>query len=264
MSSTDRPDFENPPVIEVVCGVQFEGVDEWKTPHYGLYWDRLGGEYPDSEEQQPLPRLRLDVKKLEEPIQIPLLPPLRRVFFVKPPGNFLIQVQPYRFLYNWRRVQDSDIYPRFDAPYEGFVKEWDRFRSFVDDLKLGQVQPETFELTYINHIFDRGVSFPRDVWRYMGFYGATPQATTARDATGLALQVSWPLPDNLGTLVLDMKHGHRMKDEGEVLVLELSARGKAGDNAADMNHWFSIAHTAIVTTFAALTTNEAHILWGKK
>jgi uncharacterized protein (TIGR04255 family) len=197
-------------------------------------------------------------------MQIPLLPPLRRVFFIEPPGNFLIQVQPYRFLYNWRRAQDSDRYPRFDAPYKRFVREWDRFQAFVAEADLGQPKPDIFELTYINHISDPGVSFPRDVWNYLAFYGTTPQATTARDATGLALQVTWPLPDHLGTLVLDMKHGHRMKDEEEVLLLELSARGRATPDAADMNHWFAVAHTAIVTTFDVLTTADAHTRWGKK
>ncbi len=264
IASSGRPDFLNPPVIEVVCGIQFEGLDDWKTPHYGLYWERIRAEYPDCEDHPPLPRLRLDPTRGDETLQIPHLLPLRRVFFIKPPGNFLIQLQPRRFLYNWRKVQDSDAYPRFDAPYEGFVKEWNRFRKFVDESELHQPQPDIFELTYINHIFDQGVSFPRDVWKYLGFYGTTPQATTARDATGLALQVIWPLPDSLGTLVLDLKHGHRMKDEGEVLLLELSARGKATTDIADMNRWFSVAHTAIVTTFAVLTTVEAHALWGKK
>ena len=262
--SSGRPDFLNPPVIEVVCGIQFEGLDDWKTPHYGLYWERVRNEYPDCEDHPPLPPLRLETQRADEAIQIPLLPPFRRVFFVKPPGNFLIQLQPYRFLYNWRKVQDSDEYPRFDAPYAEFVKEWIRFRKFVDELDLHQPQPDIFELTYINHIFGQGVSFPRDVWKYLSFYGTTPQATTARDATGLALQVIWPLPDSLGTLVLDMKHGHRTKDQGEVLLIEFSARGKANPNTAEMDHWFSVAHQAIVTTFDALTTADAHKLWGKK
>jgi uncharacterized protein (TIGR04255 family) len=259
------PNFSNPPVVEVVCGIQYDGVDGWKTPHFGLYWDRIRSEFQDFEEHSPLPHLRLEVERAESRIEMPLLPPLRRVYFLKRPGNFLIQIQPSRFLYNWRKVHDSDAYPRFKAPYTGFVQEWQRFRQFVKDEDLGpEPRAKIFELTYINHIFDEGVSFPKDIWSFLAFYSSTPQATTARDATGLAFQVVWPLPENLGSLILDMKHGYMGQRDKEMLLVELSARGKGSDNPAEMEQWFLVAHDAIVTTFDALTTVEAHRIWGKK
>jgi uncharacterized protein (TIGR04255 family) len=259
------PNFSDPPVVEVVCGLQYEGADEWKSPHFGLYWNRIRDEFEGCEEHPPLPQLRLDPEQGDGKIEVPFLPPLRRVFFLKRPGNFLIQIQPYRFLFNWRKVRDSDSYPRFGTPYNGFVNEWRRFRKFAAEEHLGpEPRPKIFELTYINHIFDAGVSFPKDIWSYLAFYGSTPQATTARDATGLALQVVWPLPESLGSLILDMKHGYIGPDKRDLLLLELSARGKASDDSAEMDKWFTVAHDAIVTTFDALTTVEAHTLWGKK
>lgn len=59
------------------------------------------------------------------------------------------------------------------------------------------------------------------------------------------------------------RHGKRMPDEKEVLVVEFTARGKAGPGEADMGRWFEIAHDSIVRTFVELTTPEAQELWGR-
>lgn len=263
--SERRPHFDRPPVIEVVCGLQFEGLDGWRTPHYGQFGRLIADEYPEFEDQPPLPKLRLEPAPGPQPQLAPLLrlPPLRRVFYIKPPGNFLIQVQENRFLHNWRKVKDADEYPRYDAAYERFVRYWHKFEQFVSDVQLAQPKPEIFELTYINHILANGASFPRDVWDFLGFYGKSPEATTAMEASGMAMQFMWPLPKAMGNLTLDVKHGNRLTDHKEVLVMELTARGKATPDAAGMEGWFDTAHDAVVNTFEKLTTKYAHQLWGK-
>ena len=79
----------------------------------------------------------------------------------------------------------------------------------------------------------------------------------------MAMQIAWPLPDEMGTLSLDVKHGNRVNDQKEVLVLELTVRGPASDNATAMNAWFGVAHNAIVNSFEKLTTTRAHGIWEK-
>lgn len=39
MPENPPPDFENPPVVEVVCGIQFEYLSQLITPHFGLLWE---------------------------------------------------------------------------------------------------------------------------------------------------------------------------------------------------------------------------------
>jgi uncharacterized protein (TIGR04255 family) len=242
--------------------VQFQDLEGWATPHYGKLWRRLEGEYPNFEERPPLPRLRLEPPPSDEQ-QVLSLPPLRRVFFIQPPGNYLIQVQQNRFLHNWRKISDDDKYPRYDAAYERFVRFWGEFKAFVADVGLPEPQPEVFELAYINHIMAAGASFPGDVWTYLDLYERSPEATTAKAASALMLHFEWPLPNQLGTLTLDVKHGHRVADRREILLMELNARGKAREGEAGMPDWFDVAHHAIVTTFDGLTTEKAHELWGK-
>lgn len=191
-----RPHFARPPVVEVACGIQFEGLEQWRTAHYGKFWSRLK-EYSDTEDHPPLIRLRLDPAQVFEPFWYPL-PPLRRVLFISPPGNFLIQIQQNRLFHNWRKVADADEYPRFDAAFEKFNWSWSQFKDFLSSVNMPSPKPESWELTYINHIMDEGAQFPRDVWEYLSFYERSPEAVTQMAASGIAIQFAWPLVDHLG------------------------------------------------------------------
>lgn len=259
---TDGPHYRRPPVVEVVCGVQFTGVDGWRTPHFGSFWQQIRGEYSEFEDQAPLERIRLDAATPPQP-QISPLPPLRRVFFIQPPGNFLIQLQQNRILHNWRKVSESDEYPRYRTAYSKFVSCWNQLRKFTASAGLSEPQPDVLELTYINHISKSGTKFPRDVWDFLAFYERTPKAVIAKESSAMAMHFGWPLPNNMGALTFDLKHGLRPNDESEVLLIEFNARGKAKDHGRGMNTWFDIAHGAIVNTFDALTTDSAHELWEK-
>ncbi len=259
-----RPLFERPPVVEVACGVQFEGLIEWRTTHYGQFWTTIKDQFPETEDHPPLPRVRPTLTPTPpfQPEWSPL-PPLRRVFFIKPPGNFLIQLQQNRLFYNWRKVADSDDYPRFEAPLAGFRSAWAQFNHFTSEAGLPTPAPEIWELTYINHILDEGAQFPRDVWEYLGFYEKSPEATPPTPATAMAIQFVWPLENESGLLTLDVKHGNRLSDRRDVLIMELTVRGPAKGGSNGIEPWFEIAHQHIVNTFDKLTTRRAHQLWGE-
>ena len=48
------PDFDSPPVIEVVLGVQFERITELRTVHAGYLWDVFRNDFPHAQEHPPL------------------------------------------------------------------------------------------------------------------------------------------------------------------------------------------------------------------
>jgi uncharacterized protein (TIGR04255 family) len=254
-----RPHYTRPPIIEVVCGVQFEPIEGWGTPHYGKFWDLVEQAFED---QPPLPRLMVEPPAAPEPF-LSRLPPLRRVFFIQPPGNFLIQLQNNRFLHNWRKTKDEDEYPRFDVAHERFLRQWSVFKEFLAKQDLSAPLVDAYELTYINHVKKEGAAFPRDVWEFLVFYSKLPEANTAHESSAMMMQFTWPLQNELGVLSMDIKHGHLLSVQQEVLLIELSARGKAKNGESGMNQWFEIAHEAIVQTFDNLTTPQAHELWGK-
>jgi len=35
------PDFNEPPVIETVLGLQFDSLESFSIPHFGLYWSKI-------------------------------------------------------------------------------------------------------------------------------------------------------------------------------------------------------------------------------
>lgn len=249
--------FQRPPVVEVVCGIQFSGP-ALNTTHFGAFRERIRAKYSEIEERPPLPRFEEDGSVRNE---MSILPPLRRVFFVEPPGNFLAQLQAGRFLHNWRQQASSDPYPRFHQAFARFVELWEHLNRFVADEKLEALRPELFELTYINHISSETTKFPQDLDEFLAFYHGPPDLNqVAGDMEALSIQSSWPLLKGLGTLRLDLKHGVRANDQRPVIVMELTARGKASQ---PMDQWFSEANRTIVLAFERLTTAVAHKSWGK-
>ena len=115
------PVFTQPPVVEVVCGLQFPPISDWLTSHYGLYWGRVKERYTRCEDHPPLGKLKHDESDHPEIVEIGILPPLRRVFLIDKSDNYLLQIQPSRFLHNWRKVKPTDDYPRFGAAYRRFL-----------------------------------------------------------------------------------------------------------------------------------------------
>lgn len=243
------PGFESPPINEVVCGVQFKHLERWKTAHFGAFWwDKARNEYPEVEDHPPLP-YQADPVTGSVPGGSPpkigegSLLPLRRVWLVDPTGRYLMQVDPPRFLHNWRKMADTDPYPRFEEAYRRFTTAFDLYRSFVEELSLGDLSPNLYELTYINHILAEEAEFPERMGRFLNFYRWEPSGAFLAQPEGFESKIAVPLPEKAGKLTISVAHGTRKSDEKPVLVLDLTARGAA---TMSMDEWFGIAHETIV------------------
>src|SRR6266480_3040610 len=99
--SNQLPEFERPPLDEVVIGVQFEPLKEFHAAHLGLYWSRIRSIYPLTEDQPPLAHLVESTEPRPTPsagfISIQPLPSVPRCWFLDASRNQLIQVQQDRF-----------------------------------------------------------------------------------------------------------------------------------------------------------------------
>ena len=108
------PDYESPPVIEVVCGILFKSIDKLLAPYFGLLWEKYKPEYPICREVSPLTSV---IERFDEPPRVDLqladVPPLPRIWFVHKNDNGIIQIQRDRFLHNWKKVRPQDEYPRY-------------------------------------------------------------------------------------------------------------------------------------------------------
>ena len=254
------PDFDAPPINEVVCGVQFDDLKGWQTVHFGLFWQRIREQYPNFEDQNPL--LLLDDRENGKRSQMSQdVLPLRRVWLIDATKTYVMQVDPPRFLHNWRRRSESDPYPHFEDAYSRFTSSLDFFRSFVEDSSLGEIRPRVYELSYINHMVGEEVSPPRPLESFLSFYRWKEQGRFLAEPSKFHCTLEIPLAKDAGKLTVSVKHGVRKSDGKAILVLDLTARGSA---KLDMNDWFDVAHETIVRGFVDITTSEAQALWGRK
>ncbi len=263
--SDQLPHYKNPPVVEVVLGVQFAELQGFLSVHYGSFWNCVRSDYPEVEDRPPLPSMFEEKPSPEPSVEFLDLPPLRRVFLIHSSKNYLLQVQPTRFLHNWRKVKPTDDYPRFAAAEERFLANWGIFHRFLEENKFGHPKANQYELSYINQIFSDEKGFPQAIHEYSYLFNWPDQRPNLflPNPASLAMDVKFQLPEKHGMLHVNVKHGRRLPDKKEVLILELTARGPAQSDASDMRSWFSIAHTWIVRGFSDLTTTIAHERWGR-
>src|SRR5690348_4363351 len=121
-----RPEYERPPITEVILGVGFEPLHALFAPHLGLLWEKYRADFPKVEEK---PLLNGPGDKLE----FGEVPPLSRVWFSEESGNRLIQVQRDRFLQNWREISSGDKYPRYEQIRESVKGRLDEFLAFLGE-----------------------------------------------------------------------------------------------------------------------------------
>jgi uncharacterized protein (TIGR04255 family) len=262
------PSYKKPPLNEVVCGVQFVPFPGFRSTHFGRFADRLQARYPKTEDREPL----ADVYEGEQGPQVKdelitlQMPPLRRVFYVDPTGNYLLQLQPSRFLSNWRKQKDSDAYPRFTAAFDRFKEGWRDLLEFAKAEGIGQPQVNQYELSYINHIPESSVPFPEGMQHYLRFFSWANirSSQVLRAPRSGTFRFQFALSGHQGTLHVTVNHGKRMTDQKGILLVDLTARGPARFDWSDIDEWFATAHATIVNGFTDMTTPEAHEIWGRE
>jgi uncharacterized protein (TIGR04255 family) len=252
------PDYDLPPVIEVVCGMQFEALEGFQATAFGLLWQRFKTDYPTCEQQPPLAQVveRFGEPIAEEPrVELLNVPPLPRVFLIHKTPCWLVQVQNDRFLHNWRKLRDTDTYPRFPEVEKRFWSAWKQFLEFCREEGIGAPQVNQLEVTYINHILQGegwdgtatiGGVFPDLSWRGQRSFLPSPES--------VAWKTSFLLPENLARLHVSVRHALRRSDMKPVLLCELTVRGVPSilDESA-IRDWFHLGREWIVRGFADLT-----------
>jgi uncharacterized protein (TIGR04255 family) len=251
------PDFENPPVLEVVFGVQFPPVPGLQTRHFGEFWDQCKKDFPITHDAPPLPMV-LDVGSVE----LFNLPPFRRMMMISSDNSYVVQVQEDRFNVNWRKVTPEQTYPRFENVFKTFGELWDRFGTFITVATAADLKPGRYELTYVNHIDPGDSEYASGVEANVVMFNwsrLNPNFLPLPRSVSAAWQ--FELPSDKGHLNANLTHGKRA--ERELMVLNMTCNGPASSGWS-LNEWFETAHEWIVRGFADLTTDSAHARWGRK
>ena len=246
------PNFEAPPINEVAMGVRFKPIEGLLPTHFGLFWSSLKGKFGKCEDAAPL-------GSLEELVTSKWGGPIPRTWLIHNDGQYLIQLQPNIFYFNWRRQDDIQNYPRYSTIKPLFHEYMQRFFEFLTLEQFPPPEAVRCELTYVNVIPEGQNDGSRDA-----FSSLFPDLTW-RQAEGRFLsvpktlnwQTSFDLPEGAGELTAKIQSAKRVLDGHPVIRFEIGALGVDSQLPLDeIDHWFDLAHQTIVLSFVDLTSSN--------
>jgi uncharacterized protein (TIGR04255 family) len=151
----DLPEFLNPPLYEVVLGVQFAPARGYSQIRAGEVWGLFKSSFPLVEEHSVLPPMFETFGRPERSrMQLDFIAGARhdRFWFLTPDKNELIQFQQDRLLHNWRKIAKDSKYPRFERMFESFAGEIRTLEHYFASLAPQTLTITQCEIVYINHI----------------------------------------------------------------------------------------------------------------
>ncbi len=269
------PDYEHPPVTEVVLSVQFAPLAGLNVLHVGPLWEKFRERYPRFEEQALLAPILETLSESNRPdirLQFDFgeKPTLPRLWFLDAPGNRLLQIQPDRFIHNWRKAGEGDTYPRYEAIRETFEQEFRVFQQYIAEADLGIIQPNQCEVTYLNQIV------PGHCWSRLGqvegalsLWNGPMQGAALEEPEDVRIAMRYRLHDSegapIGRLHVNLEPRRRVTDGTPILFLNLTARGRPiGAGIQEVLAMLDLGRERIVHTFTAITSPGQHRMWGRQ
>lgn len=264
----DLPTFARPPVNEVALSVQFGPIADF-GPYPGVYW---AGNRSLFERAEILPPLASVTEELGKPVARARLgvkfstDPDARFWLLRAGGTQLVQIQSDRFVFNWRQVDGTEIYPRYPAIRDLFEQEWDRFCAFLRAEKLASPEVNQCEVTYVNHIdYDAGWSGYGELSRVIEPWCGRSSGNFLPAPERASVEAHYRLPDDRGRLHVSVEPVVRGRDSQEVLQITLTARGApASGSMGDLLEWMDLGRRWVVNGFVDFTTQQMHNRWGLK
>lgn len=245
--------FDNPPVVEVVCGVRFDTSGKMRVAHLGAFWATLKDAYPVAEEAMPIIRGHLE--------PTPDMAP--RTWLITRDGSELIQLQKNWFLLNWKKLKDSQTYPSYEMVKGQFDRRFSEFFNFLASEGIN-ISYKEFELTYVNHIASANGLAEVGEGGFLVDHLFSAKDRFLPAPAEINWKTSYPLPKNYGRLNVTAQTGV-LTATGERLVrLDLQAVGLPSDAPeSQMGEWFELAHEWITRGFADVTAPQLHKIWGR-
>jgi len=255
----------------MVLSIQFATLENLKSVHVGLLWQRFRSAYPDVSEKAPInavfetfgaPAQSRPAVQFEQFLS----PPMPRYWFEKSGTPDLLQLQQDRIIHNWRKREDDPTYPRYETLRDRFRTEVDQFVAWLSEEQIGEVRPNQCEVTYVNIIQTPGAEKLHDRLEQITplWTGRLSEPLNA-DFDDAQVRMRFRLKTDekaIGRVHVTFLPAVRQADLGEVIKLEITARGRpATESVNSAFDFFDIGRRAVVETFAAVTTLSMHNFW---
>lgn len=263
---TDLPEFDNPPVVEVSIGVQFRPLFAMRGLALAALRERWGVDYPRIEEQSAIPSVVEG-----DPPGIPQLlfstTPLPEVrqWFLNEQGTQLVQVQTDRLIVNWRAGDPPTDYPRYGHMRRTFAARFGDLAQFTADERLGELDVVQAELSYVNAMdVDRGDLGRID--RFLKNWSGTDDHHLGAPEQARMTLIFPVVGVGLPPVRMYVEVSPAQRATGEpVLFLTLTVRGNPGGRSLpEALKFLDEAHAHLVRSFAELTEESMHEVWGRR
>jgi uncharacterized protein (TIGR04255 family) len=275
LTSDDLPEFDDPPVTEVVLAVQFEPLEELHSIHLGGIWSEFRDNFPGFQEHPPLERITeiFGAQITRRPgvrFEVMERPPFPRVWFISQDETHLIQFQRDRFAHNWRKVSADHPYPRYETAIRpAFAEELTRLARVLEQEKIGKVKPDLCEVSYINQIGLPNNKDPRSaVGEILAAWSDSYTVPFLPELEEGRVQVRFVIPDEdgepIGRLHITAEPAAN-KEGNPILLLTLMARGRPEEPTIDSAlSLIDRGRNWVVWGFTAFTSEKMHELWKRK
>lgn len=266
------PGYKNPPLNEVFLGVQYDSLEAFNLTTYGLLWERFKEHFPEVQHHMPLEATFEKIggrkQSISELSRIKLEPmtsaPLLRAWFVSSDGRELIQLQPDRFIRNWRKLELDDAYPRYEQRLRPeFLNDFKKVAHFYQENNLGILKPNQCEVSYVNHIdADKAHYLLNDV-----FVGWSEQYELSEiaDIESININIKHIIKDSdgefIGRLYVKIQPAFKLQDDKPIFLIELTIKGRPlGEGIEGVMNFMDMGREKIVRAFTKMTTKEMHDL----
>jgi uncharacterized protein (TIGR04255 family) len=261
-------EFSNPPVVEVVFGALFGTSQPIKLAHIGLFWDKVRGEFPRTEDASPLLPAIERYETTPSFTAVPLSSG-SRIWLLSSGGDALLQIQPDRFLFNWKRPGTDATgasYPGFEEVAQRFEDYLRRFTGFLSTEGLGAPTYRQFELAYINRMIPSSDQGSGEHEMFVDHKRNPAKNRFLPTPESFAWSTSYPFPRQAGRLHVVAKTILAPPGMEKFVQLEMIARGMLPGNQTEQSRvsWFEMAHEWIVKGFSDVTSPLLHDRWGRK
>jgi uncharacterized protein (TIGR04255 family) len=268
-AASELPSFNQPPLDEVAAGMQFLPLS-LKTVDVGAYHALLAAEYPNTLDVPALPPTfetfgAVMVPPITVGVQGGLLP---RCWFISANDEHVVQLQSDRLLVNWRMRPSGGAYPRFPEVRRRFVAATEALQHLCRERTSLTVVPNQCELTYFNKVpLPAGAEWG-DFDRLLSGLKIAKGPEWARPFSDGRVALRSELRDEhdepFARLQIDCTPA-QIDLSQKVWTLNISVRGRPlRPEFEDVLNFLDRAHREIVTCFAAITTKDMHLLWGRQ
>lgn len=239
--------LKNPPLNEVVFGIQFKGGILTSKRIHDIYNKCFAEDYPEIKEEDKLPSIVEQVNGRN--VQL-LNSRESRKQFIHKDDDKVIQIQPDKLLFNWRKGLNLREYPHFESTYKQFldnILENEEFSNY-----LGHINQ--YELTYFDHI--ESYSFKEGLYDVSSIFNWFNIKSNPRN-----IDFSFSLYNNAvnGNISVNIKSAIRRQDNKPIIVFETTVRGYV--EKMTINNWFMNARKLIVDLFFDSISEKTIRLW---